>query len=230
LRQITCENNTLTASSPPKAKRPGRPKKSSSDAPTKNIIAKAALKIFCDQGYEGAKIATIAKAAGVVTPAVHYHFDGKLGLWKAAIDLAFSDMEIMRRSFEENLQDLDLLSQLKVSLRNYVRYTLRMPEHIRILYMEAMRDNERSRWLVEHYIRPLHESVKKQIEELQSAGIIKKLSPLTIDSMLGGSVVAVITNCHSIGSIYGIEELTEEQISEHTNAILEILFNGMLDH
>lgn len=213
----------------PKTKRPGRPKKSPSDAPTKNVIAKAALKVFCDQGYEGAKIATIAKAAGVVTPAVHYHFNGKLELWKAAINLAFSDMEITRKSFEEDLQDLDLLSQLKVSLRNYVRYSLRMPEHIRILYMEAMRDNERSKWLVERYIRPLHETVKNRIEELQSMGIIKKLSPLTIDSMLGGSVVAVITNCHSIGDIYGIEDLTEEQISEHTNAILEVLFNGMLD-
>ena len=212
-----------------KARGPGRPRKSASDAPTKSIIAKAALKIFCDQGYEGAKIATIARAAEVVTPAVHYHFKSKLDLWKAAITIAFSDMELTRRSFEEDLQDLDLLSQLKVSLRNYVRYTLRMPEHLRILYMEAMRDNERSRWLVDHYIRPLHESVKKRIEELQSQGIVKKLSPLTIDSMLGGSVVAVITNCHSIGSIYGIEELTEEQISEHTNAILEILFNGMLE-
>ncbi len=53
---------------------------------TKQRIIDVAIAIFGDQGFAGTSTRDIAAAAKVNTPAIHYYFGGKLGLYDACID------------------------------------------------------------------------------------------------------------------------------------------------
>ena len=53
---------------------------------TKQRIIDVAIAIFGDQGFAGTSTRDIAAAAKVNTPAIHYYFGGKLGLYDTCID------------------------------------------------------------------------------------------------------------------------------------------------
>jgi AcrR family transcriptional regulator len=58
-----------------------------SDAPDgREKILDAAEAAFAADGFSGASMKTIAEAAGVATGLLHYHFEGKEGLYAAVID------------------------------------------------------------------------------------------------------------------------------------------------
>ena len=206
----------------------GRPRAADIDVPTETIIADAALQEFAAHGYEGSKIANIAKRANVVTPAVHYHFKTKLDLWKAAVDHAFRDFDALTRSFQADLRDLDPLSMLKVIVRRYTTIVFNNPARIRIILLEGLRDTERSRWLIKKHLIPSHEESRALFTTLADSGIIKPYSSLTILSMLGGAAVTELANTHMVGQLYGISEVTEEVVAEKADAIIDIMFTGIL--
>jgi AcrR family transcriptional regulator len=192
------------------------------------VIAEAALQEFAAHGYEGAKIANIAKRASVVTPAVHYHYKTKLDLWKAAVDHSFRDYDALTRAFQADLQDLDPLSRLKVIVRRYTSVVFENPARVRIILLEGLRNTERSRWLIEKHLRPSHEDSKALFDALRDSGIIKPYSGLTILSMLGGAVVTELANTYMVGDLYGIDEVNAEVIAEKADAIIDIMFTGIL--
>ena len=210
------------------AKPRGRPRQSDSDVPTVTQIAAAALNEFATHGYEGAKISAIAKRAGVVTPAVHYHYKTKLDLWKAAVDHSFKEYDLLANSIQSDLKDLDPISILKVIIRRYITIAFSSPERIRIILLESTRDNERSQWIIEKHILPSHEALKPYFDQLVSAGIIKPYSGLTIISILGGAVIATLSNVNTVGKLYSSSDVNEKLITENSDAIIDILLNGIL--
>lgn len=53
---------------------------------TRLDLIRAGLDVFSAQGYESARLETIAEAAGVSRGAVYWHFGGKAGLYTAVIE------------------------------------------------------------------------------------------------------------------------------------------------
>jgi AcrR family transcriptional regulator len=79
---------------PPKS-RPVKPSRSYASplrqeqaAATKRKIVDAALSAFLEHGYAGATMQKIAASAGVVVETIYRGFDGKPGLFKAAVEAA----------------------------------------------------------------------------------------------------------------------------------------------
>jgi AcrR family transcriptional regulator len=64
-----------------------------SDASTRERLLAAAVEVFVEQGYEGARLQDIARAAGLTTGAVYANFRGKSELLFAAIG-ARADLEM----------------------------------------------------------------------------------------------------------------------------------------
>lgn len=56
----------------------------SSDETRQQLLA-AAMKVFAERGYDGTRVAEIAREAGVTTGAIYNHFDSKADLLTAAI-------------------------------------------------------------------------------------------------------------------------------------------------
>jgi AcrR family transcriptional regulator len=57
-------------------------------AATRRAIVDAALAAFLEHGYAGATMQMIARSAGVVVETIYRAFDGKPGLFKAAVEVA----------------------------------------------------------------------------------------------------------------------------------------------
>lgn len=209
----------------------GRPKQTKDGQSNRTLILESALKEFALHGFEGAKISDIAKRAGVVTPAVNYHFKSKEDLWKSSMEYSFDVLlKNSNLSLDGALQDLDDLSFLRVLVRQFIRYTMHHPEHPRIILLEGMRDTSRSKWLIEKFIYPLHDNYKELFSRLQDKGIIKPfLEPeLTLFSMMTGAVLALETNISMVGDLYDIDQEDENFWIEQENSMVNILFNGIL--
>lgn len=75
-------------------------------------IIDAAEVAFAADGFSGASMKAIADAAGVASGLLHYHFDGKEGLYAAVID---------RRAGLINAERMERLAKIDVTAPNAVR-------------------------------------------------------------------------------------------------------------
>ena len=58
-------------------------KKQEQSARTRQALTDAAPELFTERGYDHASAMDIARGAGVTVGALHYHFRGKVGLFRA---------------------------------------------------------------------------------------------------------------------------------------------------
>jgi AcrR family transcriptional regulator len=71
----------------PVGRRPG--KRSARDD-----IIRAARETFAEQGYDGTSLRAVARAAGVDAALIHHYFEGKAGLFMAAMALPFDPRQV----------------------------------------------------------------------------------------------------------------------------------------
>src|SRR5207244_7142507 len=62
------------------------------DGARERILA-AALQVFAEQGFDGARTREIAERADANLGLIKYYFDGKEQLWKAAVTRAFAELQ-----------------------------------------------------------------------------------------------------------------------------------------
>lgn len=65
---------------------------------TRNDIIEAAKRVFAANGYEKASLRAVARDAGVDASLVHHYFDGKAGLFVAAMSLPFDPRQVSTES------------------------------------------------------------------------------------------------------------------------------------
>ena len=90
------------------------------DASTRERLLAAAVEVFVEQGYEGARLQDIARAAGLTTGAVYANFRGKDELLFAAIGARAGvemDALLARRAGREPRELLELLGDQLVRPR-----------------------------------------------------------------------------------------------------------------
>ena len=63
-----------------------RPRAYARSTDTRHRLVESAIETFAELGYEGATTRLLAERAGVNLPAIQYHFGGKEGLYRAAIE------------------------------------------------------------------------------------------------------------------------------------------------
>jgi AcrR family transcriptional regulator len=90
------------------------PEATDTEAPSKReeIIA-AAQALFLQNGFEGTPVSHIAKAAGVSTPALYWHFESKEALYSLVIKLGYTE-------FFQELHGRTCAGRAAVQLREYV--------------------------------------------------------------------------------------------------------------
>lgn len=82
---------------------------------TKRVIFDSAIKIFSDNGYDGATMDDIAANAGVAKGTLYYHFKSKEEIFKYIIT---EGMNVIREQMEaEASKEKDALSKIKVMCR-----------------------------------------------------------------------------------------------------------------
>jgi AcrR family transcriptional regulator len=89
------------------APRIGRPPKLDADGiPTRDRLLRAAVDACVEHGYDGATLADIARRAGVSTPAIYGHFDGKAALLVEASKHALDAISPTRLPGEAGVREI----------------------------------------------------------------------------------------------------------------------------
>jgi AcrR family transcriptional regulator len=71
----------------PGGRRPGKES-------ARDDIIRAAQETFAEQGYDGTSLRAVARAAGVDAALIHHYFEGKAGLFMAAMALPFDPRQV----------------------------------------------------------------------------------------------------------------------------------------
>ena len=138
---------------------------------SRDRILAAALAEFANRGFDGTTTAEIARRAGVTQPLVHYHFDSKDALWYAAVESAFEAAAGTFADVGRELADLDIIDQMKVLLRRFVRFSATNPELARIISYEGVCGGPRLKWLADHHTANLHRGMHAQLPDVGELGL-----------------------------------------------------------
>jgi len=188
-------------------------------------ILNSALAAFSENGFDGATTRDIAARAGVNQGLIKYYFDGKLKLWRAAVDRAFAEL---RETLEATLGEksfADETERMRHSIRRYVHFVATHPQFIRLMHDEGKRNGPRMRWLVDRHVRPMYEMINGVLDHLRERGALPAHVPAVhFHYILVGSVGLIFHQAEECKRLSGLDLTDEAVIETHADAVLHMLF------
>ena len=191
-------------------------------------ILRAALEEFARKGFDGTTTAAIARHAGVTQPLVHYHFNSKVALWKAAVHSAFAASALAFAGVEQELCGLDGIDQLKVMTRRYVRFSASHPELARIVSHESMQGGERLEWLNDEAIGGRFDWFGDLFQKGVADGWMKPLPVMHVLSCIGASGAYLFMVRASVLETYGVDVTDPVVVEQHADTVIEMFFHGLV--
>jgi len=195
---------------------------------TRTSILQAALELFAERGFEGASIRDIAARPGVIHGLIKYHFNNKDELWKAAVDFLFERAHLEMQP-PPGFDQLDLTEQAKVSLRQYVHYCARRPEHARIMVQESIRDSDRLRWAVERHVSPVHKSIRRIGEKRVEKGVYPNIPQHAIMYIIAGAAQFPFMLSAEARIAEGVDFSDIVEIDAYADALIAFLFDNRVN-
>ena len=200
----------------------GETREKPSESSRERILA-AALEIFSERGFEGARTRDIAERAGANLGLIKYYFDTKEALWKAAVDRAFDQL---RESFGDLLGSeprVDERARLEGMIRRFVEFSARRPEFMRLMNDEGKRDGPRTRWLVKRHVRPMFERLRELAEEAQQSGVLPPLPASSFQYLDVGAMGLVFSQAPEFRLLTGVDPMSDAYVEAHADAVVRLL-------
>jgi len=205
------------------ARRRGRTSKISRER-----ILDASLVEFAKHGYEGATTASVARRIGVTQPLIHYHFGSKEALWRAAVELGFSQMATLLEGVTDEASSSDPREQLRTIVRRFVTFSARHPEVSRLIIAESAVPGPRLEWMTEKHLRPLIRMIEETFRSGRDAGIVKDLSLESLIFVFLGALPHFFDGAPLIGLLWGIDPTDPAHVSAYADTLVEVLTAGLL--
>jgi len=204
---------------------PGAKRDEPSESSRERILT-AALEIFSERGFDGARTRDIAERAGANLGLIKYYFDTKETLWKASVDRAF---EQLRESFGDIL-DPDPASnerqRLEGMIRRFIEFSARRPEFMRLMNDEGKRDGPRTRWLVKRHVRPMFERLRGLAEQAQASGVLPPLPPSSFQYLAVGAMGLVFSQAPEFKLLTGVDPMSDAYVQAHADAVVRLLLGS----
>lgn len=207
-------------------KKRGRPQ-GSSDIDHDKLFQNA-IKVFANKGFDACTMTEISEAAGISRTSLNYHFGSKQKLWYMGIDFLAGKFISKFNENKELNKGLDPLPLLKATIRQIVRFNADYPEFISLAYSSLNKKDERSMYVIEKFSIPTFDLTKDIFKQLRKEGKIKLLSKQDQSAILLGMTSFIFANAYMIKNVFKQDPFDEDQISEFTESVIEIFFNGIL--
>jgi TetR/AcrR family transcriptional regulator len=188
---------------------------------TRNRIIDAAARTFAERGFRAASTREIAARARVNQGLITYHFQSKLGLWKAAADRIFGGLRALFHPPAEGLGAEQGREQAREAVRRYVRFAAAHPELFRLMVEEGKHADARMRWLVDAHLRPLYADFERMVTAF-TPQVDRALLPHAYYALAGaGSVIfAVAPECRRLT---GADPADERTVEVHAEFVARML-------
>lgn len=186
---------------------PGRPKQTSDETSTYDVILGTASRLFMENGYEPVSLQHIAKLCNVTKASIYYHFTSKPELFKIAVTT------MLQRGYEQTqiclmksgtlTEGLLLIAEAKIA-RPHAEMETILREAETFLskeQIEEIRDGERA----------IHQLLADHFEKEIQSGVIRQKNPLLLAQAF--SALLMLGNREDITSKYAsARELAEELV------------------
>lgn len=192
----------------------------SRSGPTRHAILEAALTEFGARGYDGASLKAIAARADVHAPQLSYHFGDKRGLWEAAVDHLFAELDLRIAEAAEP----DPEQGLRALLRVFVRFAAERPQLNRIMVWESAARTDRLTWLCERHSRRRYESLAALVTGLQRRGLVRRIPPLSLYYLVAGGASLPFVAAPEATLLSGRDPAHPAFVAAHTKAMETVLF------
>jgi len=189
-------------------------------------VLRGALELFSSKGFEGAGLRELATEAGVNHSLVLYHFGSMEGVWRAVVGELLDDYRRRVRERLAGLSALDPVTRLKVTIEDFIRFSMEKPELHRIMTHEARRRTERLTWLVETYLKPMFEETAAIIARGQAEGTIREFDPALLYYAFIGMGATPAAFAPEIEAVTGRRTRNEATVVELMSMISTLMFVG----
>ena len=195
------------------------------EASTRERILNAALEVFAERGFDGARVRDIAERAGANLGLLTYYFTDKQQLWKAAVASAFAELGaelagVLAHDGGDDLADLERI------IRHFVRFVARRPAFMQLMNDEGKRDGTRMRWLVDTHVRPLYEGMRQRVERAQRRGVLAPVSPVHLHYIVLGAAGLIFSQRAECRRVAGVDPTDPAFAEAHADAIFRLLVAG----
>ena len=195
------------------------------EAPTRERILNAALDVFAERGFDGARVRDIADRAGANLGLLTYYFSDKEQLWQAAVGSAFAELAddlgaVVADESDDDFADLDRI------IRHFVRFVARRPAFMQLMNDEGKRDSPRMHWLADTHVRPLYAGLRRRIERAQARGALPGMDPLHLHYIVLGAAGLIFSQRPECRRITGVDPTDPAFAEAHADAIVRLLGEG----
>jgi AcrR family transcriptional regulator len=196
------------------------------EGPARERILAAALEIFAERGFDGARTREIAERAGANLGLLTYYFGGKEPLWRAAVSHAFEELTrevgaVIAQARSE--AGGDERTQLEQLLRGFVRFLARRPEFMRLMNDESRREGPRMRWLADHHVKPLAGAIERVVERAQARGLVPAIPRVSLHYIVLGAAGLLFSQAPECRYVTGIDPTDEAVAEAHADALVRLL-------
>lgn len=197
------------------------------EGPARERILVAALQVFAEQGFDGARTREIADRAGANLGLIKYYFDTKEKLWREAVALAFQELraEMGEVAVARPREAKDVRAQLEDLLRRFVRFVARRPEFMRLMNDEGKRDGPRMRWLADHHVRPTTAPLRALLARASAQGILPKVPPAVLQYIAVGAAGLAFSQAPEAEYLLGTDPKSEAYADAHADALVRIFLS-----
>ena len=177
---------------------------------------------FGREGFSGARMDTIASAAGVNKALIYYHLGDKKALFEAVVSRVIKTAVLEINGEEGAGEELSPIEYLETYMRGFHRFFLKNPDYPLVILRELLAGGVH---LGEAFAAPLMTLLKpliRQIEKGVELGLFKSVSPSMIHIIIVSGLIASILGSPLLNQ-YMIDIPEEDFIRNFFN----ILMNGI---
>ena len=197
------------------------------DASRDRILA-AAARLFAQMGFQGTSFGAVAAASGQSKALVQYHFPSKDALWQASLRFIVAQRDQLLPQYLDPafLNRLDAQEQnqmIRNLCRQLIRFSIRHPEWIRILYQEAAAPGPRLDWMIEEFLGQDLRNGKAMIEMAQTRGLLPTLDPYHLLHILSGALFHIVNIAPILQKAQGIDPCSDDAIDGYVSTLMKLL-------
>ena len=194
--------------------------------PTRDLIIEEAIACFAERGYDGTSLNDIAAGVGIRRPSLLHHFPSKETLYGSVFEQILSDwLERVGQAVE-----MDGTGWEKVELVLRAGFALfeDNPDYVRMMRREALDGGVRLGIDLASVLKPLFAAAAEYLDRMMDEGVLKRHDSRHLLITGYGAILTYFSDAPFITDLLDHQALTEANISEHREAVIELFRSALV--
>lgn len=191
-------------------------------------ILSAAVEVFAQKGFDGARTDEIASRAGVNKAMIYYYFKSKENLYTIIVETVFEKVSVILGT-HLSLVDVNAPEEGIYSfIDNYIDFIYSHRIFVKVLLWDLARGGMIIARVVGRVLRDKTEQIREIFEQAAREGYLRPVDPKHLFVSIIGMIVFFFFAEPVVRVIWGEEPLTPEHIAERKKEIRDLIIHGIL--